>query len=410
MFRVFRVRVFRPIRVIRVVSSETVISSVSLWNRAFDSPPDWQAFAIALLPSLLLAWLASRLVRRLTSRVLEGIVGDTIAPTSPLVRGPLRFVAVVAFLLALGIILVPAFEIVELRPRTGITLRTLATWGFDSGLRILLIGGLAYALIRAVTLLVARFEHEVNRGTSLDALERAKRGRTLGSMIRNVACVTIGGVATLMILNELGANIGPVLAGAGIVGLAVGFGAQTLVRDIISGFFLILEDQVRVGDVAAINGQGGFVEAINLRTIVLRDFDGTVHTFPNGGITTLANRSKDFSYYVIDLAIPYQEDPDQVIALLQEVGAELQKDDQFGPLILAPVEVVGVDNFGDWAVTVKLRIKTMPLKQWEVGRELRKRILKALDAHGIEHPFPAPASVASQLEARRMKAVGPEGQ
>ncbi len=199
-----------------------------------------------------------------------------------------------------------------------------------------------------------------------------------------------------MILNELGANIGPVLAGAGIVGLAVGFGAQTLVRDIISGFFLILEDQVRVGDVAAINGQGGFVEAINLRTIVLRDFDGTVHTFPNGGITTLANRSKDFSYYVIDLAIPYQEDPDQVIALLQEVGAELQKDDQFGPLILAPVEVVGVDGFGDWAVTVKLRIKTMPLKQWEVGRELRKRILKTLDAHGIEHPSRRPpASRAS---------------
>jgi len=387
-----------------------VISSVSLWNRAFDSPPDWQAFAIALLPCLLLAWLASRLVRRLARRVLEGIVGDTIVPASPLIRGPLRLVAAMTFLLALGIVLVPAFEIMELRPRTGISLKTLATWGFGSGLRILLIGGLAYALIRAVTLLVARFEHEVNRGTSLDALERAKRGRTLGTMIRNVACVTIGSVATLMILNELGANIGPVLAGAGIVGLAVGFGAQTLVRDIISGFFLILEDQVRVGDVAAINGQGGFVEAINLRTIVLRDFDGTVHTFPNGGITTLANRSKDFSFYVIDLAIPYQEDPDQVIGLLQETGAELQKDDQFGPLILAPVEVVGVDNFGDWAVTLKLRIKTMPMKQWEVGRELRKRILKTLSAHGVEHPFPAPQSVASQLEARRMKAVGPEGQ
>jgi moderate conductance mechanosensitive channel len=387
-----------------------VIASVSLWNRAFDSPVDWQAFALALIPSLLIAWLVSRLVRRLASRVLKIIVGDTLAHTSPLISGPLRLLGAVAFLLSLAIVLVPAFEIVELRPRTGIRLRTLVTWGFGSGLRILLIGGLAYALIRAVTLLVARFEHEVNRGTSLDALERAKRGRTLGSMIRNVACVTIGSVATLMILNELGANIGPVLAGAGIVGLAVGFGAQTLVRDIISGFFLILEDQVRVGDVAAINGQGGYVEAINLRTIVLRDFDGTVHTFPNGGITTLANRSKDFSFYVIDLAIPYHEDPDEVIALMQEVGAELQKDDQFGPLILAPVEVVGVDNFTDWAVMLKLRIKTMPLKQWEVGRELRKRILKALSAHGIEHPFPAPASVASQLESRRHRAVDPEGQ
>ena len=387
-----------------------MIASVSLWNRAFDSPTDWQAFALALIPSLLIAWLVSRLVGRLAARVLKSIVGDTIVHTSPLISGPLRLVGALAFLLSLAIVLVPAFEVVELRPRTGIRLRTLVTWGFGSGLRIVLIGGLAYALIRAVTLLVARFEHEVNRGTTLDALERAKRGRTLGSMIRNVACVTIGSVATLMILNELGANIGPVLAGAGIVGLAVGFGAQTLVRDIISGFFLILEDQVRVGDVAAINGQGGFVEAINLRTIVLRDFDGTVHTFPNGGITTLANRSKDFSFYVIDLAIPYHEDPDGVIALIHEVGAELQKDDQFGPLILAPVEVVGVDGFTDWAVMLKLRIKTMPLKQWEVGRELRKRILKTLSAHGIEHPFPAPASVASQLESRRTRAVGPEGQ
>ena len=393
-----------------LLSSGAVISSLSFWNRVFDSPPDWQAVALALIPSLLVAWLVSRLARHLASRVLNAIVGDTIAPASPLIRGPLRFITATAFLLALAIVIVPALEIVGLRPRTGIKLQTLVTWGFGSGLRILLLGGLAYALIRAVTLLVARFEHEINRGTSLDALERARRGRTLGSMIRNVACVLVGGIAVLMILNELGVNIGPVLAGAGIVGLAVGFGAQTLVRDIISGFFLILEDQVRVGDVAAINGQGGFVEAINLRTIVIRDFDGTVHTFPNGGITTLANRSKDYSYYVVDLAIPYQEDPDQVIALLQDVGAELQRDDQFGPLILAPIEVVGVDAFGDWAVTVKLRIKTMPLRQWEVGRELRKRILKTLSAAGIEHPFPAPASVASQLEARRMKAVGPEGQ
>jgi small conductance mechanosensitive channel len=387
-----------------------VILPVSLWTRAFDSPPDWQAFAVALVPSLLVAWLASRLVRHLARRVLHLIVGDSIAHTSPLVRAPLRLLAATAFVLTLGILLLPAFEIVGLRPRTGIGLQALVTWGFRSGLRILLLGGLAYALIRAVTLLVARFEHEINRGTSLDALERAKRGRTLGSMIRNVASVLIGGIATLMILKELGADIGPVLAGAGIVGLAVGFGAQTLVRDIISGFFLILEDQVRVGDVAAINGQGGYVEAINLRTIVLRDFDGTVHTFPNGGITTLANRSKEFSFYVIDLAIPYQEDPDDVIAILQGVGADLQKDDRFGPLILAPIEVVGVDAFGDWAVTLKLRIKTMPLKQWDVGRELRKRILRALSAHGIEHPFPAPASVQSQIEARRMRAVGPEGQ
>jgi small conductance mechanosensitive channel len=191
-----------------------------------------------------------------------------------------------------------------------------------------------------------------------------------------------------MILREFRIDIAPVLAGAGIAGVALGFGAQTLVRDVISGFFLILEDQVRVGDVAAINGTGGLVEEINLRTIVLRDVDGTVHVFPNGAINTLANRSKDFSYYVIDLGITYREDPDRVVAVLKEVGADLQRDPQFGPFILEPIEVLGIDAFADWSVRLKLRIKTVPLKQWDVGRELRKRIRNAFDRHGIEIPFP----------------------
>jgi small-conductance mechanosensitive channel len=157
---------------------------------------------------------------------------------------------------------------------------------------------------------------------------------------------------------------------------------------VISGFFIILEDQVRVGDVAAINGVGGLVEEINLRTIVLRDAEGTVHIFPNGSINTLANRSKDFSYYVMDLGITYREDPDRVAAVLREVGTELQKDPHFGPFILEPLEVLGIEAFADWSIQLKLRIKTVPLKQWDVGRELRKRIKRALDQHGIEIPFP----------------------
>lgn len=375
--------------------STNVNSVVPLWQRAFDAPANWQAFALALIPALLIAWLASRLVRRLARRGLHAIVGDTVAHASPLVRGPLRLIAAAAFILVLALFAVPFFELAGLQPRTGVRLRTLVTWGFASGLRILLIGAIAYALVRAMGLLVARFEHEINRGTSLDALERAKRARTLGSLIRNLATALLVGVAVLMILRELGVDTRPVLASAGIVGLAIGFGAQTLVRDIISGFFLILEDQVRVGDVAAINGQGGLVEAINLRTIVLRDFDGTVHTFPNGAITTLANRSKDFSFYVIEVGIPYGEDPDRVIAVLQDVGERLQAEDRFAPLILAPIEVVGVDGFADWAVMIKMRIKTIPLKQWEVGRELRKRILRAFGEHGIDIPFPAPAMLTA---------------
>ena len=359
-----------------------------MWNRLFEGPEDWQSVLLALLPTLAIAWLAAHLARRLATASLRGIVRDTLVPASALVRGPLRLIGAAAFVLTVGILLFPAFELFGLRPRTGVHLRTLATWTFASGLRVLLIILLAYALVRATALLVKRFEHELTQGTGLDALERAKRARTLGAVVSKVATVGISAIALLMVLREFHLDIAPVLTGAGIVGLAVGFGAQTLVRDVISGFFLILEDQVRVGDVAAINGTGGLVEEINLRTIVLRDFEGTVHVFPNGSINTLANRSKDFSYYVIDIGISYREDPDRVANVLREVGAEMQADTRFGPQILEPIEIVGVDAFTDWAMTLKVRIKTVPLKQWEVGRELRKRILKAFDAYGIEIPFP----------------------
>ena len=364
------------------------MNPASVWVRLFDSPVEWQTLLLALLSALVIAWLAARLVRRLATRALRAIIGDTVATSSPLVRGPLRLISGAAFILVFGLAIAPVLEIAGLQPRTGVRLRPLASWAFQSGLRVLLIAALAYALVRAVTLVVQRFEHEVNQGTGLDALERAKRARTLGSLVRNVASALIVGMAILMVLRELGIDIAPVLAGAGVAGLAIGFGAQTLVRDIISGFFLILEDQVRVGDVAAINGQGGLVEAINLRTIVLRDSEGTVHVFPNGAIDTLANRSKDFSFYVIDLGISYREDPDRVTGVLQEIGGAMQADDRYGPMILAPIEVFGVNAFGDWAVQLQLRIKTIPLKQWEVGRELRRRILKVFDERGIEIPFP----------------------
>jgi small-conductance mechanosensitive channel len=167
------------------------------------------------------------------------------------------------------------------------------------------------------------------------------------------------------------------------VGVALGFGAQWLVRDIIAGFFLILENQVRVGDVAAINGVGGVVEAVNLRTIVLRDSAGTVHVFQNGAIATLANRTKDYSYYVIDVNVNYSQDVDRVIEVLRATGQELEQDPDYRDLVLAPLEIWGVDAFLDTRVTIKIRIKTVPLKQWQVGRELRRRILRALEQHDI---------------------------
>lgn len=357
-------------------------------TRVFAGTAEWELMALAVMGTLVVAWIGGRIARKLAETAIRALVRDTLAPSSPLVRRPLRLVQVAAFLLLFGVLLFPAFELVGLRPRTGVQLSTLASWFFASGLRVGLIVAIAYALVRTTTLLVSRFEHELNLGTGLDALERAKRARTLGAAINKVATAAIALIALLMILRELRVDIAPVLTGAGIAGLAVGFGAQTLVRDVISGFFLILEDQVRVGDVAAINGTGGLVEEINLRTIVLRDLEGTVHVFPNGSITTLANRSKDYSFYVIDLGISYRDDPDRIADVLREIAAEMQADPAFAAFILAPIEVLGVDAFGDWAVTLKARIKTVPLKQWEVGRELRRRIKKTFDARGIEMPFP----------------------
>jgi moderate conductance mechanosensitive channel len=366
----------------------------------FSGPADWRAVLTAIVPTLVIAALAAVFVKRLGERALRATMGEHLAVSSPLVRGPLRLIALATFVLTASLLLFPAFELAGLEPRTGIPLRTLAEWAFANGLKVLFIGLLAYALIRIATLLVRRFEHEVSRGTSVDALERAKRARTLGSVIQKVASIAISSVAVLMVLREFGMDISPVLTGAGIAGLAVGFGAQTLVRDIISGFFLILEDQVRVGDVASINGTAGLIEEINLRTIILRDEEGAVHVFPNGAITTLANRSKDFSYYVITLAVPYLEDADRVAEILRDVGENLRKDPRFGPFILEPLEILGLDAFGDWSMQMKLRIKTVPLKQWEVGRELRKRIRKALQQNGVNVPFPAMGPATQETRPR----------
>ena len=361
-----------------------------MWSRFFevDGAVEWQVVVAAVAPTLVLAWLGAQMAKRLARTAIRAIVNDTVDANSPLVRGPLRIVALAVFILLVALILFPAFELAGLRPRAGVGLQSVGLWVLYSGWKVLLIALFAYGLVRATALLVSRFEHELNQGTTLDALERAKRARTLGSVISKVTTVVVSTVAFLMALGELGIDVTPVLTGAGIVGLAVGFGAQTLVRDIISGFFIILEDQVRVGDVAMINGTGGLVEAINLRTIVLRDNEGVVHIFPNGGIQTLANRTKDHSFYVIDLDISYHEDVDRVSAMLREIAEEMRAEDAYGPFILAPLEIMGVDAFREWSMVLKMRIKTVPLKQWDVGREFRRRIRKRFEEAGIRTPFP----------------------
>jgi small conductance mechanosensitive channel len=272
----------------------------------------------------------------------------------------------------------------------GLSLERTSTWLVGEGLRILLIAALAYFATRVASLGIDHFEAVVaDRGSdNRDTLDFANRLHTIGGLVKNAVNVLVIGAATLMILEEFGVNITPLLTAAGIGGLAVGFGAQNLVRDVISGFFLILEDQIHVGDVVKIDDTSGLVESVKLRTVVLRDLSGTVHIIPNGSITTLSNMSKEFSYSVMDVGVAYKEDTDTVVDVLRDVGADIQSDKDFGQHILDELEVLGVDDFADSAVTIKIRIKTRPLKQWMVGRELRRRIKKAFDTAGIEIPFP----------------------
>jgi small conductance mechanosensitive channel len=195
--------------------------------------------------------------------------------------------------------------------------------------------------------------------------------------------VSVGFVAVLMVLRELSIDVVPILTGAGIAGLAIGFGAQNLVRDIISGFFLILEDQVRIGDLARINGIAGLVEQINLRTIVLRDGDGAVQVFPNGTITALANLSKQFAYAVVDLKVAYDENIDRVIGTAREVGAAMENDPQWSTRVVPPLEVVGIESLADGAATLRVKFKTLPLNQGRVANELRRRLMTAFVGRGI---------------------------
>ena len=197
-------------------------------------------------------------------------------------------------------------------------------------------------------------------------------------MLTSIVTVSVAFVAVLMVLRELSIDVMPILTGAGIAGLAIGFGAQNLVRDVISGFFLIIEDQVRVGDIARINGIGGKVEQINLRTIVLRDSEGAVQVFPNGTVTALANLSKLFAYAIVDVRVAYSENLDRVNGTIREIGSSMAVDPAWQPLLLEPLEILGVDSIADGAITIRVRFKTAPLHQGQVANELRRRLVGAM--------------------------------
>ena len=353
---------------------------------------DWQDLAVGLgltiVVALGLAQLAARLVRW-GLRAASGKAVDAGVPDA-LEQRPVRVTRLLVFVAVFAFATRPILEMLGVELPYGLSLERVTTWLVEEGLRIGLICVLAYFAVRLAAVGIEHVEAVVRTraGESGARLEFASRLHTIGGLVQNAVNVLVIGAAALMILEELGVNITPILTAAGIGGLAVGFGAQNLVRDVISGFFLILEDQVHVGDVVKIDATSGLVEKVKLRTVVLRDLSGTVHVIPNGSISTLSNMTKDFSYAVPDVGVAYKEDTDLVADELRTVGEALQADPSFEPHILAPLEVLGVDDFADSAVTIKIRLKTVPLKQWMVGRELRRRIKKAFDARGIEIPFP----------------------
>ena len=264
-------------------------------------------------------------------------------------------------------------------------IQKLTQWFITSGLRVLLITVLTFIALRVAKFVSTRL---LTFSLKTDDIEFKKRVDTLSSIIQNILFIAITFVAAIIVLGELGVEIGPVLAAAGIVGLAVGFGAQNLVQDVISGFFILLEDQIRVGDVVQIGDKGGVVEKVTLRTVILRDLSGNVHFIRNGQIQVVTNMTKEYGRYVFDIGVAYKEDVDHVIEVVKRVDEEMRNHPDFKDDILEPIEILGLDQFAESAVIVKARIKTRPIKQWGVGREFNRLLKKRFDEEGIEIPFP----------------------
>ncbi len=264
----------------------------------------------------------------------------------------------------------------------------ISKWLVTDGLRILLILILMFVFIKIAQLLSDRLFKRFKKTKKDMDDEFRKRADTLSSIVGNILTICIIIVAAITIMGQLDIPIAPVLASAGIVGVALGFGAQHLVKDVISGFFILLDDQIRVGDVVQIAGKGGLVEKINLRMTILRDLAGNVHYVRNGEIDVVTNMTKEYSRYVFDVGVAYREDVDEVIEVIKQVDEGMRNDSQFKDDILEPVEILGLDQFADSAIIIKARTKTKPIKQWAVGREFNKRLKKMFDEKDIEIPFP----------------------
>lgn len=257
---------------------------------------------------------------------------------------------------------------------------TLVGW-FNSLFSFLVALVFAVAMFELISAALERYFYTLGqRGNS--------RVNTLVPIARNTLYGIVFVIFSITVIAELGIDVGPLLAGAGVVGLAIGFGAQALIKDVLNGFIVIVEDLIQVGDVACVGGKTGIIEKITLRKVQLRDLDGRVYTVPFSEIGVVENYTKHFSYYMFNVRVAYNDSPDEVIAIMEEVSAELAEDDDYQRLILEPLEVLGVDAFAESCIMVKARIKTLPIQQWAVGREFNRRMKYAFDRHGIAMPYP----------------------
>lgn len=253
-------------------------------------------------------------------------------------------------------------------------------------LRIGIILTIAWIMLALTRNLIPKLRQQLQKHT--DDPEQHKRLQTLGRVFRYTIAVVISLITGMLVLSEIGISIAPILASAGVLGIAVGFGAQSLVKDYFNGFFLLMENQIHQGDVVTVAGLGGLVEEVTLRYIRLRDYEGTVHFVPNGAVSTVSNRSRGFAYALVDIGIAYREDVEQVFQVIRDVAAEMRADETLGPLIIEDLDLAGVDAWADSALLIRFRIKVQPLQQWTVKRAFLLRLKHEFDRLGIEIPFP----------------------
>ena len=268
-----------------------------------------------------------------------------------------------------------------------------------NALRVALILVLAWIIARILRSVIRRIERIADDGDPATTTELEKRAQTVSRILRQASAVLVWSVTIMLVLGELGVDLKPILAGAGILGLAVGFGAQALVKDVITGFFILLENQIRVGDTITAAGSTGEVESVNLRTTILRDADGRTHIIPNSAITVVTNATRDWSRALLDVGVAYKEDTDRCMSVLREVGAALEHDPAFARKLVGPFEYPGVVQLGESAVVLRVVVNTRAHEGPAVLRELRRRVKKAFEAARIEIPYPHVKIVRDSEEA-----------